>query len=1050
MIDQLRQKHRRRRLYGSSGDSIGVDGDSNSNNGIRLRSSSVTVNRSNTVDVDGARKMSLVLFCVYVISNQISSEVYTASAFSMFRPESMASTVPSSSTGPKPSPTARFLFSFRNDNNGEDSTTNNNDDDASKDEGATATIERAAGWSADDESENFSAWMEGLKLGTPLGKLASSSQATLSEEDDSESVGTSDSATTTTTTTTSPLTKKGVSSVSLRDSKSKTDSSSSTSTSSTIIDNTGRRKINPLSNLIQFEAMLELAKIAGNKDTNEKDVIGLEASSSNDSSSAKDVFAVVDRLVKTFQKQEEKQQRGRKELLQLAQLEEKIIAEDKLIKDTNDSKGDSVGVTTTVSDLMELDLYVGGLLFPKVSNIWETFSGKDDSVATADDDRSVSNDDTKIDDVDKDSIPSFQSSTGPASSSPLFREKEPNGAEITSSSTTLAQAAESILKDTTKKMEYLVAEASIAILEPSDDGSSDSSAGTSTSAMQDLVGRASSVFNNTAISPTTATATTTTTTGKLVESISNDIVAAAQKIAKESGVEINVQFAADRAREATEYAVGVAATANMVLDVGYAYGSRSGVVGMEGDINDIAASAAIQTVGAVSSSSGDASVSEGKTTEAPARQSPLFGDFASAQRIEPYEYDNVVHQSAEMGSLAGAIYDDPAVQCLEMGHSLVANGTAANVAWMVTDTVMDRKRYTSAFCHHDDAIPQTEDDFEDTSSGPVMVRTITMRGFDASDESVDREALLSEICFATGESMDDATADRVVFHKGLLNIARQMYADVKQYIDWTSPNHKIVFNGHSVGGSLAVLMLLLITSERGVDYVRDRIPRVYSYGAPPVATLADNNIAKSSADDKFSGTQRCPILEAFDLPPSMIYGFIQPYDPVVRLFSNHDVLYPLVDDLGKDGITLYSTGPIRSLRPMTRAIFQAWDGWPQFRDNWKGTCDTQYQSIGIQHMMLPEPLRYLNDRFISVNVGVPPVHAIVRISPEDLLPALDLTFPLDTFKVSLVPQAVRSFLHHFYPAYAAISDYAAKIKDEEEVDAEKKSGAFKPFQTTQS
>jgi hypothetical protein len=191
------------------------------------------------------------------------------------------------------------------------------------------------------------------------------------------------------------------------------------------------------------------------------------------------------------------------------------------------------------------------------------------------------------------------------------------------------------------------------------------------------------------------------------------------------------------------------------------------------------------------------------------------------------------------------------------------------------------------------------------------------------------------------------------------------------------------------------------------DYVRDRIPRVYSHGSPPVATLVNKTIAQSSADEKFGGTQRCPILEAFDLPPSMIYGFIQPYDPVIRLFSNRDVLYPLVDDLGKDGVTLYSTGPIRSLRPITRAIFQAWDGWPQFRDNWKGTCDMQYQSVGIQHMLLPEPLRYLNDRFISVNVGVPPVDTIVRISPEELLPALDLTFPLDTFQVSLVPQAVR-------------------------------------------
>ena len=255
--------------------------------------------------------------------------------------------------------------------------------------------------------------------------------------------------------------------------------------------------------------------------------------------------------------------------------------------------------------------------------------------------------------------------------------------------------------------------------------------------------------------------------------------------------------------------------------------------------------------------------------------------------------------------------------------------------------------------------------------------------------------------------------------------------------------------------SLSVSHSILPSSStflKTVDYVQDRILRVYSHGCPPIAAIVDEATSvAASAESKFGGTQKCPVLDAFGLPPSMVYGFIQPYDPVVRLFSNHDVLYPLVDDLGADGITLYSSGPIRSLRPITRAIFQAWNGWPQFRDNWKSTCNTQYHSVGIQHLLLPEPLRYLNDRFISVNVGIPPVDAIVRISPRDLLPALDQTFPLDTFKVSLVPQAVRSFLHHFYPAYdTSIADYATKVKKDAEPVVPEKSREFKPFLTTQS
>jgi hypothetical protein len=843
MIERWREKlHRLRRMDGVDG--VDVDGNGNgndsiTNNDVRLRSSSsvaVNVNRSKhkrrtntkTVVHGAVRNVSLALLCVCAISHQIRSERYTANAFSLFSPESITSTLPSSSARPEQhsATTALFLFSLKNDNNDEDDATNTENDN--DDERTTATIEKTAGWDAEEESEDFSAWMEGLKRGTPLGKMAASPSSPariVSEEDNDSVVGTLDSTAATTKTpisSSSSTTTSNVNSVSLRDSKSKADSSSTTSSSSnssnnnsssssSSIENTGRRKINPLSNLIQFEAMLELAKIAGTKDgTSDK-------TDSSSNSSATDVFAVVDRLVKTFQKQEEDKQKGRKELLQLAQLEKKIKTEEKrLVRDknnnndsnSNNNSGDSidgdttyiegVSTTTTVKELMELDRYVGGLPFPKVNNIWDTFSGKGGSIATIDD--GVSEDDTTNDNADgkDDSIPS----TGLASSSPLFRGKEPNDADdVTSSSTStnMAQAAESILKDTTNKMEYLVAEASSAILEPSDDGSTSSSSNTSTSTLQDLVGRASSVFNNTATSPssstTTAPNTATTTTGTIVESISNDIVSTAQKIAKESGVEINVQFAADRAREATEFAVGVAATANMVLDAGYAYGSRSGS-------------------SFISTTSGDGS------QVAEANRPPLFGDFASAQRIENYEFDNVVFQGAEMGVLAGAIYEDPLERCHQLGHSLVANGTTANVAWMVTDSVMDREHYTSAFRHHeDDALSKTgdgsEDSSEDAPSGPVMIRTITMRGFDASDESVDREALLNEICFATAEPMDDTTADRVVFHKGLLNIAREMYAEMKQYIDWTSPNHKIVLNGHSVGGSLSVLMLLLIASERG-------------------------------------------------------------------------------------------------------------------------------------------------------------------------------------------------------------------------------------------
>jgi hypothetical protein len=43
----------------------------------------------------------------------------------------------------------------------------------------------------------------------------------------------------------------------------------------------------------------------------------------------------------------------------------------------------------------------------------------------------------------------------------------------------------------------------------------------------------------------------------------------------------------------------------------------------------------------------------------------------------------------------------------------------------------------------------------------------------------------------------------------------------------------------------------------------------------------------------------CSILDAFDLPTDIVYSYNQPWDPIVRLFSQYDPLYPLIDDLGE-------------------------------------------------------------------------------------------------------------------------------------------------------
>ena len=65
---------------------------------------------------------------------------------------------------------------------------------------------------------------------------------------------------------------------------------------------------------------------------------------------------------------------------------------------------------------------------------------------------------------------------------------------------------------------------------------------------------------------------------------------------------------------------------------------------------------------------------------------------------------------------------------------------------------------------------------------------------------------------------------------------------------------------------------------------------------------------------------------------------------------------------------------------------------------------------------MPDFGRYLTDRLVTVNVNAYPVDEVLRISSSELYDALEETFPLDTFSISLVPTAIRSFIHHFFPA----------------------------------
>jgi hypothetical protein len=238
--------------------------------------------------------------------------------------------------------------------------------------------------------------------------------------------------------------------------------------------------------------------------------------------------------------------------------------------------------------------------------------------------------------------------------------------------------------------------------------------------------------------------------------------------------------------------------------------------------------------------------------ESNAISKPLFHRFSSAQSVSYEDYNHVAKKGAEMAKLAGAVYQETIPTIHEIGHAFVANGTSADVAWMITDSI------------------GYEDDFRNVPEGaeskPLLLRTITIRGFDASDENVDRERLVRRICNAASTPISSKLRD-IEVHQGLLEVAREIYDDIKSFIDLAGPTHRIVLNGHSIGGALSNLILMIVAVERGTLFTQEKIKRVYTFGSPPIAKF------KSGA----GALKECSLLHALGLPSNMVYGYIEPW-----------------------------------------------------------------------------------------------------------------------------------------------------------------------------
>ena len=255
-----------------------------------------------------------------------------------------------------------------------------------------------------------------------------------------------------------------------------------------------------------------------------------------------------------------------------------------------------------------------------------------------------------------------------------------------------------------------------------------------------------------------------------------------------------------------------------------------------------------------------------------------------------------------------------------LGQTLVHQGSGGDVAFFVVDGVQNG----------------------------ILVRTFVFKGFDATGVDIETASrFANNIARATPKPLPTSPNPQILFHSGLTEISLLLFDEIKPYLANIADNHKIVLTGHSVGGSVATILAFLISSDEalGPSFISKHVQNVFTFGAPPICTFVDVD-ANADADEDANGD---PILTAYKIDNSIVKSFVQPWDPVPRLFSCHDPAYPLVGDIGIDGKTLYASGPSRVLRPLLRAIFTLDETrWDALRDNYTAEGRQELRSVGQQ------------------------------------------------------------------------------------------------------
>lgn len=164
-------------------------------------------------------------------------------------------------------------------------------------------------------------------------------------------------------------------------------------------------------------------------------------------------------------------------------------------------------------------------------------------------------------------------------------------------------------------------------------------------------------------------------------------------------------------------------------------------------------------------------------------------------------------------------------------------------------------------------------------------RYIVIRGAAWNQPDTDRNKLSWQIAKVWPQRLRQATP--VVCHQGVLEMVEEFWGELRPWLLDNEFTGKYYFTGHSLGGSMAVVVAAKARLELGLE--ESRMGPIHTFGAPPV--LAFDSLASERYEDTSVGMDEIMQTLGFERGASAVRQFVLAKDVFPRMWLAADPVF---------------------------------------------------------------------------------------------------------------------------------------------------------------